>query len=125
MRFLSYKNTDVFLVCFSVVSPNSFRNVMKMWIEEIRQASRHTPIVLVGTKTDLRHDKTEIEHLAKSKLRPITQEQGEKAAKDCGATAYIECSALTQSNLKETFDTAIIAALRPSTPKRIKYLCCS
>jgi GTPase SAR1 family protein len=125
MRTFSYTNTDVFLVCFSVMSPTSFNNALKMWIDEIRQSSssRAAPFVLVGTKTDLRVSTSDIELLAKSKQKPITREQGERAAKEYGAYAYIECSALTQENLKETFDAAILAALTPASTRI--FCCCS
>lgn len=125
MRSLSYANTDVFLVCFSVVSPSSFKNLGSMWINEIRSHCPDTAIVLVGTKIDLRSNKNELELLAKSKEKPIYREQAEKFVKDLGLSAYVECSALTQENLKETFDTAIIAALRPTSSKRLNYFCCS
>ena len=36
LRPLSYPQTDVFLVCFSVVKPDSFENVKEKWIPEIR-----------------------------------------------------------------------------------------
>jgi cell division control protein 42 len=126
MRTFSYTNTDVFLVCFSVMSPASFNNALKMWIDEIRQSSssRTAPFVLVGTKIDLRTSLADVELLAKSKQKPITREQGERAAKESGAYAYIECSALTQENLKETFDAAILAALTPIPSKRPRILCC-
>jgi len=35
LRPLSYPQTDVFLVCFSVVSPSSFENVKEKWVPEI------------------------------------------------------------------------------------------
>jgi GTPase SAR1 family protein len=127
MRTFSYSNTDVFLVCFSVISPTSFKNATKVWINEIRQSSlssRYTPIVLVGTKTDLRTNRLAVECLAKSKEKPITREQGEQAAKRYGAIVYVECSALTQEHLKETFDAAIMAALTPRSSKRMKISCC-
>jgi cell division control protein 42 len=124
MRTFSYTNTDVFLVCFSVMSPSSFNNALKMWINEIHQSSRTAPFILVGTKIDLRTNTTDVEVLAKSKQKPITREQGERAAKEYGASAYIECSALTQENLKETFDAAILAALSPLPSKRSGILCC-
>jgi len=125
MRTFSYTNTDVFLVCFSVMSPTSLNNALKMWIYEIHQSSssRKAPFILVGTKIDLRTSLADVELLAKSKQKPITREQGERAAKEYGAYCYIECSALTQENLKETFDAAILAALTP-TPKRTRILCC-
>ena len=108
------------------MSPASFNNALKMWIDEIRQStsSRTAPFVLVGTKTDLRTSLADVELLAKSKQKPITREQGERAAKEHGAYAYIECSALTQENLKETFDAAILAALTPSSSKRSRFCCC-
>ena len=92
MRTFSYTNTDVFLVCFSVMSPTSLNNALKMWIDEIRQSSssRSAPFILVGTKTDLRSSSADVELLAKSKQKPITREQGERAAKEHGAYAYIE-----------------------------------
>ena len=36
LRPLSYPQTDVFLVCFSVASPTSFENAKSKWIPEIR-----------------------------------------------------------------------------------------
>jgi len=125
LRRFSYKNTDVFLVCFNVMSPVSFKNALKMWVNEIRQiTSEDVPIVLVGTKIDLRNDQNQIENLAKSKEKVISREQGEQAAKQIRAQSYVECSALTQESLKETFDAAIIAALTPSTSKSNRILCC-
>ena len=56
LRPLSYPMTDVFLVCFSVVSPTSYDNVAAKWIPELRHHAPTAPIILVGTKTDLRED---------------------------------------------------------------------
>jgi GTPase SAR1 family protein len=53
---LSYGMTDVFLICFSVVSPASFDNVAVKWIPELRHHAPATPVILVGTMTDLRQD---------------------------------------------------------------------
>jgi small GTP-binding protein len=36
LRPLSYPQTDVFLVCFSVVGPSSFENVKEKWMPEVR-----------------------------------------------------------------------------------------
>lgn len=35
LRPLSYPQTDVFLVCFSVTSPASFENVKEKWFPEV------------------------------------------------------------------------------------------
>jgi GTPase SAR1 family protein len=53
-------------------------------------------IVLVGTKCDLKDDQASLAKLAQSGQSPITQQMGEQMAKDVGAVAYMECSALTQ-----------------------------
>ena len=52
MRPLSYKSTDVFVICFSVVARDTLADVRRKWHAEVRQFA--TPIVLVATKVDLR-----------------------------------------------------------------------
>uniref|UniRef100_A0A8C6XPH5 Cell division control protein 42 homolog n=1 Tax=Naja naja TaxID=35670 RepID=A0A8C6XPH5_NAJNA len=96
LRPLSYPQTDVFLVCFSVVSPSSFENVKEKWVPEITHHCPKTPFLLVGTQIDLRDDPSTIEKLAKNKQKPITPEAAEKLARDLKAVKYVECSALTQ-----------------------------
>ena len=57
MRPLCYPQTDVFLVCFSLISPPSLENVRQKWFPEVSHHCPNTPIILVGTKLDLREDK--------------------------------------------------------------------
>lgn len=63
LRPLSYPQTDIFIICFSIVSPSSFENVRAKWYTEIRYYCPETPIVLVGTKMDLRDDPVTKQHL--------------------------------------------------------------
>merc|ERR1711981_999026 len=56
LRPLSYPQTDVFLICFSVVSNASFENVKQKWVPEIEHHAPGVPLILVGTKGDLRQD---------------------------------------------------------------------
>lgn len=93
---MSYPNTDVFLVMFSTVSPTSFHNVRNKWVPEIQHYAPNAPIVLVGTKIDIREDKETLNFLSYKKLEPISTEQGELLAKEIGAFKYVEISALTQ-----------------------------
>ncbi|KAM8883110.1 cell division control protein 42 homolog isoform 1-T1 [Synchiropus picturatus] len=117
LRPLSYPQTDVFLICFSVVSPSSFENVREKWVPEISHHCPRTPYLLVGTQIDLRDDGNILEKLAKNKQRPLTSEVGDKLARDLKAVKYAECSALTQRGLKNVFDEAILAALEPPDAK--------
>ncbi|KAG4302999.1 hypothetical protein PCANB_000702 [Pneumocystis canis] len=115
LRPLSYPQTDVFLICFSLVSPPSFENVRTKWVSEVSHHAPNIPIILVGTKLDLREDRLVLEKLRKMKMEPITYLQGLKMAEDICSVKYLECSALTQKGLKNVFDEAIRAVLMPST----------
>ncbi|KAJ3003648.1 Rho GTPase [Thoreauomyces humboldtii] len=120
LRPLSYPQTDVFLVCFSVVSPASFENVKEKWFPEVRHHCPGVPCIVVGTQMDLRDDPATIEKLAKNRQKPIASDQGERLARELGAVKFLECSALTQKGLKNVFDEAIIAALDPPQSKKSK-----
>ncbi|XP_063660969.1 ras-related C3 botulinum toxin substrate 1-like [Pan troglodytes] len=123
LRPLSYPQADVFLICFSLVSPASFENVLAKWYPEVQHHCPNTPIILVGTKLDLRDDKDRIQKLKEKKLTPITYPQGLAMAKEMGAVKYLECLALTQRGLKTVFDEAIRAVLCPPPVKKRKRKC--
>ncbi|KAI8839671.1 rac protein [Chytriomyces cf. hyalinus JEL632] len=113
LRPLSYPQTDVFLVCFSLVNPSSFENVKAKWYPEISHHAPNTPMILVGTKLDLREDRETLERLRDRRMAPISFQQGMVCSKEIGAVKYLECSALTQKGLKNVFDDAIRAVLAP------------
>jgi len=116
LRPLSYPQTDVFLVCFSVISTSSFENVKTKWVPEIQHHAPNVPIVLVGTKSDLRKDDGTIKQLNSRNQTMVTVENAQRMAKEIGAVSFLECSALTQEGLKQVFDDAIRAAM--TTPKK-------
>jgi len=113
LRPLSYPQTDVFVICFSVVSPPSYENVRSKWWPELRHHSPSTPVILVGTKLDLREDPATIDRLRDRRMQPITYQQGVAMQKEISAVKFLECSALTQKGLKNVFDEAIRAVLYP------------
>ncbi|KAL6052252.1 Ras-related C3 botulinum toxin substrate 2 [Balamuthia mandrillaris] len=117
LRPLSYPQTDVFLLCYSTVSPPSFQNVEAKWNPEITHHCPNVPKLLVGTKVDLRDDPETLRMLASKGLSPVSKEEGERMAKRIGAVAHLECSALTQQGLKQVFDEAIRAVLSPQPTK--------
>uniref|UniRef100_UPI0029554F31 ras-related C3 botulinum toxin substrate 2 n=1 Tax=Panthera onca TaxID=9690 RepID=UPI0029554F31 len=93
------------------------------WFPEVRHHCPSTPIILVGTKLDLRDDKDTIERLKEKKLAPITYPQGLALAKEIDSVKYLECSALTQRGLKTVFDEAIRAVLCPQPTRPQKRPC--
>jgi len=115
LRPLSYPQTDVFLVAFSIVNPASFENVRAKWHPEVSHHCPSTPIILVGTKVDLREDPSTVEKLLAKKQSAITYEGALQMANEISAAKYMECSAITQQGLKAVFDEAIRAVLSPPT----------
>jgi len=113
LRPLSYPGTDVFLICFSIFSPESFENVTKKWYKEITEHAPDTPIILVGTKLDLRQKPEAIQSLKEANQEPISTEKGEALMKKIGAKKYLECSALTQDGLAKVFEEAVKVILFP------------
>jgi len=111
LRPLSYPETQVFLVCFSILSQYSLNNVKNKWIPELKMHRPDTPIILVGTKSDLRNDSFTQKSLAQKGLSYVAEEDARKIAKEVGALQYLECSALTKDGVREVFDEAIKAAV--------------
>ncbi|XP_031654653.1 cell division control protein 42 homolog [Oncorhynchus kisutch] len=113
IRPLCYHNANVFLLCYSVVHPSSFCNDTDRWTPEIRRHCPGAPMVLVGTHLDLREDIQVLVQLARNQERPVGTEEAQQLAQDIGAVSFVECSGLTQKNLKEVFDQAILASIQP------------
>jgi len=119
LRPMSYPGTDVFLLVFSVVSPASFENVRAKWNTEVTHHMPNVPKILVATKLDLRDDPATLEKLESKKLKPITSEQGAAIAKEIGAVAYMETSALTGVGVKELAHAAVRIAVKPRGGSRM------
>uniref|UniRef100_A0A2P2IG24 Low-molecular-weight GTPase n=1 Tax=Hirondellea gigas TaxID=1518452 RepID=A0A2P2IG24_9CRUS len=116
LRPLSYPQTHCFIVCFAIDNRTSAENVKSKWQPEIHHHAPTTPVLLVGTKCDLRKQS--------SSSNLISIEEGNKIANEIGALKYMECSALTQEGLPNVFATAIRSSLaRPKQEKKHCYGC--
>lgn len=60
---------------------------------------------------DLRSDLKTLLTLDQQKLKPVTEKEARARAQQMHACTYIECSALTEKNLKTVFDTAVLTAI--------------
>jgi Ras homolog gene family, member U len=103
--------SDVILLCFSVVNPQSFQNAITYWLSRARRSNAKIPIILVGTQMDLRSDLQTLLTLDQQKLKPVTEKEARTRAQQMHACTYIECSALTEKNIKTVFDTAVLSAI--------------
>ncbi|XP_034563835.1 rho-related GTP-binding protein RhoG-like [Notolabrus celidotus] len=103
IRPLSYIQVNVIIICFSIADPTSFNNVSLKWHPEVKNHCPEVPILLVGTKSDLRNDQEVFEKLKGQNQRTVTREQGTKLAKQIKAVRYLECASINQDGLDDVF----------------------
>ncbi|XP_013391291.1 rho-related BTB domain-containing protein 1 [Lingula anatina] len=125
-RRFAYGRADVVLLCFSVVRPKTYYNLVSVWYPEIQEFCPDTPIVLVGCQVDLRHlymDKDFIKMDKGPFFKPILEEDiltpkdGRKVAKKIGAY-YYESSVYSRYGVEEVFTNAVRAALYHKRQKK-------
>lgn len=120
LRPLSYPQTDVFLICFSVAAPNSFSHIDTKWKPEILHHAPGVPFMIVGTKADMRNDEKTVESLKENGKEMKSETEYRAEALRIGAAGYGECSALEQAGLQEVFDDAIRYAIKAKVPSSTK-----
>lgn len=111
LRPLSYSETDVFIVVYSVINRDSFNNVDTKWVTDITdKGDEGVPYILIGNKVDLRDSYKE--------AKPVSTVELEKMQAKTGAARSFEASALTQEGLKEAFDGVVTLAFGRLQEKR-------
>lgn len=89
------------------MSKTSLENVKDKWLKELEQYSKGTPIVLVGTKLDMRDDENEVRKVRANKDEIVTTEQGQAMAKQIKAHGYMETSAKQGTFVQEIFQKCL------------------
>lgn len=114
------------LVVFSIDQPTSLDNLTAKWVPEVQHHCKSAPIIVVGTKMDLREDAATIESLKEQGRSPVSFEEGQKKQAEIDAVAYLECSALSGEGIQEIFDKAldIVLVKKGVLKKESKKLCC-
>lgn len=106
---MSYPNSHVFLICFSILSRDSFKHVVsdyffvnkdqkEKWYKELCEnvtSLKEVAIILVGLKSDLRDSNS------------VQPQEAQQLVKELGFCEYIECSAKTRDNVQFVFDQAV------------------
>jgi Rho family, other len=95
----------------------------QQWYPEVAHFCEGTPLILVGTKTDLRQDDQTKRMLGAQGLRPVSAEQGAEVAREIGAK-YIECSAKTGVGVQDVFSLALKESMRGKWSKIVKKNSC-
>lgn len=112
-------NTDsLFFILASIA-----RSTFLQWYPEVSHFCETTPILLIGTKIDLRRDDQTKRMLGAQGQTPVTAEQGEAVARNIGAK-YMECSAKTGAGVQEVFNAALKESLNRKWGKKLKTRRC-
>ena len=92
---------SVLVLCYSVDSYESYRNVKK-WLTEIRELlgglRDDQQIMLLGLKSDLR--------LVEKAGECVSIKEAKKMARRIGASCYMECSAVSNDGVGEIYEKA-------------------
>ena len=117
VRKLAYKDADVVILAFSVEGYLS--NVEGTFVKELKRffpEGQVPPIVLVGTKIDLRERGP-----TNTSGRPLaTYKDGVMLARKIGARRYIECSAKKDpQSCHNVFEAAVRVALQERSAKSL------
>lgn len=70
LRALSYKDTHVIVICYSIDSRDSLENIPNKWMAELKECCPNAKIILVALKCDLRDDE-----VALKKKKPVLYEE--------------------------------------------------
>jgi len=119
LRPLSYPESDVILIVFSIDFPVSLANVQDKWYPEVAHFCEGTPLLLVGTKIDLRADEQTRRMLSAQGQTTVTPEQGGAVAREIGAR-YMECSAKTGKGVQDVFNAALKESMKGRWGKKLR-----
>ncbi|KAM3592525.1 uncharacterized protein V6R79_020775 [Siganus canaliculatus] len=117
IRPICYNSVNVIVICFSIADPTSFENIKRKWHPEVKHYCSNVPILLLGTKSDLRDDQDVVEKLRALNQTLVSQQQGKVMTNQIKAVKYLECASMNLDGLDEVFDEAVRAVLSHSTKK--------
>ena len=83
---------------FSVINKPSFVNVKERWFIEVRHHCPQVPILLVGTKCDLRGKQ--------GNEWEVSRQQVDDIVRELDLAGYVECSAKDGTGLRGVIDEA-------------------
>ena len=99
--------SDVVVIVCAIDCPESFKTAEKDLIPKAKTQLPGKPVIIVGTKTDLRKDEDTIQRLAAKNEHPVTFKEGMKLAKRAGIQNYVECSAKELGSVKAVFEEVL------------------
>ncbi|AFM99130.1 Rho GTPase [Encephalitozoon hellem ATCC 50504] len=99
IRPLSYKETDLVLLCYTIENKKKIPNISRKWLMEIKNYCPTSQFFLVGLKKDMR----DMDDPTIDKSSMVTEDEGKKIADNISATRFFECSSRTRENVNLVF----------------------
>jgi Ras-related C3 botulinum toxin substrate 1 len=105
--------TDMIVLCLNLVSEKSRDNFLKLWSPAIKEYASKIPVILIGTKFDLRYEEDIVDRLKRMGSKPIDSDEGRELGRQINALRYYECSAVIDSHyyMENIFGEAVKGAL--------------
>lgn len=100
IRPLSYKETDLVLLCYTIENKKKIPNISRKWLMEIKNYCPASQFFLIGLKKDIR----DMDDPTLDQSSMITESEGRKIAEDINAAKFFECSARTGENVNIIFE---------------------
>ncbi|XP_061193351.1 rho-related protein racL-like [Saccostrea echinata] len=98
IREFAYKDSNVFILCYSVIDRTSLMNIRDKWIPEIKKfLGKKIKLVVVGTQTDIR------DSVCLDQDPPVSKTEGADFSRQIGADYFMECSSAFPSSFTEIF----------------------
>lgn len=123
IRPLSYQETDLVILCYTIENKKNLDNISTKWLMEIKNYCPDAPYFLVGLKCDIRYDNDRSEE---AKALFVTPSEGQQLADKIHAKAFVECSARTGENVDLVFIEAarFIDGVKEAQKQRESCLWC-
>lgn len=102
------RRANVIVLVYSVIDTESFERIPSYWLPYVRSLGINVPVILVGTKVDMRQSDL-ADELLEEEIAPVMADF--KEVETC-----IECSARLALNVSEVFFYAQKAVLYPTAP---------
>lgn len=118
IRPLSYRDTDLVFLCYTIENKKNLENISNKWLMEIKNYCPDAAYFLIALKKDLRFD----DEIDKNTL--ISEKDGKKMASQIKASKFFECSALTRENVDIVFNQAAEYIAKKKSNLAPKEGCC-
>lgn len=121
-RLRLYKGAGAVMLCYSILSQSSASSARARWKPELARHLPDVPVVLVGTKLDLRDDRATLEAMRREGATMVSYDEGEAIAREIRAQKFCQLSALTTTNTRWALESAgrlappVTPRLQPTLP---------